>query len=1511
MNMINNYTTHFVRAAMTLLALICFLTGIQADNVTVDQARQLAQDFLSSHQPIGKPRQAPGTSLQLSKEIQVKGLYVFNVENNNGFVIVSNDDNAIPILGFSDSGSFDPNHIPNNMLAWLQGYADQINWLKNHPNTKGASSKAQRRSPIEKTTIAPLITSTWNQDAPYNNLCPIYSGNNRSATGCVATAMAQVMNYHKWPSATTQIIPGYSTESYHLNLTYINAASAIDWDNIIDSYSGNYTTAQATAVATLMKYCGYSVLMDYGPESGSDTPYVADALKNYFDYKETTKFVSRTAYSTANWTDLIYYELANNRPVVYGGMSSGGGHEFVCDGYKYEQGDLFHINWGWGGQSDGYFVLSALDPDEQGIGGSSSTDGFNWGQDAVIGVQPSTGSGTMSDISPNDINLILNSMTLSSNTVIQSSQVTVTLNITNSSTEDYSGYIGIGRKVNNQCISTSTKYVTISAGESKNINYTYSPDETGTHDLVFFYVNSDSQNYTDGVVAATLTVTDGIKNSYVPVYGYYCDDYSRSQFVIPSTNLQDMLNKDINGMTFYSTDNNISWGSAEFDVYLSEVTSTTVSELTDWNTMEKVYAGSLSISDNEMVIEFDTPYQYNGGNLLVGINQTQSGSYESCYWLGKSVQGASIGGYGTKINQQNFLPNTTFNYSDHTSIQRPTNLTISLTHGDGTVATLSWTENGSSTSWEICLNDDESNIITTDNNPFSLTGLTPETKYTVKVRATHQGEHSDWSKSVTFTPTNKFELTVNDGTNINNFVPIYGYYVDDISLSQFIIPANQLTNIQWATITNLTFYASQSSIDWDDAKFEVYMSEVSNTTFTSGTPQWDDMTKVMNAGTLTVSDNKMLVTLDTPYLYEGGNLMIGIKETTSGSFVTSEWYGINTTENTAIGNVSSSGSTYELKHFLPKTTISYEPGEAPTCFHPTSLTQIGEPTNNSVQLSWTPGTEDQDAWQICINGDETHPIDVNTNPYTLTGLNQDTRYTVKVRGNCGGGDVSRWSNEITFKTQEQFLKPTAMEVTNVTPTTATANWTGTTNSYDVRYAIVADGSINSTNLQYDDGVYTTSIGTGDEESSFYWAVMYPAGSYSGTILSKVSTYDLQEMTGTVSIYNDGDTAPSNLLATKSFELTGSSDFVDITFDTQLNINDNKNLWIVFYNEGIEYPAAACKDTNEPNNRWISMDGSTWEDVSVYVPDYGWMIRATINDVDFSANDLNWNETTVTDTNFPMTGLTPESNYVVQVRSNYDGDNHSTWVNGFFTTCKLVILEDNATNNTETVNANNGKTVYVTLNDRTLYKDGNWNTLTLPFNVDLTDQNNPLAGATARELVKASITETTLYLTFSDGVNELKAGKPYIIKWEATANNIENPTFADVVISNRNNDYDNNIDGEMKVRFLGNYDLTTIDNQDKSILIMGSANNLYYPNGQATSTIGACRACFKIGSDDSMAPTISNFNIDFGNGETTGIVTLKGDTKERGTWYTVNGMKLNGKPNAKGVYLFNGQKKVIK
>ena len=442
----NNLKTKvlLVRAVTVLLLAVSGTTAAWADEVTAEEALQQAQAFFSNHQSAATGvRRAPGITPQLTAAGQVSGLYVFNVADGGGFVIVSNDDATIPILGYSDNGSIDPNHMPDNLRAWLQGYADQIAWL-NAQEKQGEQKVRRTQRKVQQGThstdpIGPLLTTTWGQDSPYNLYCPT-----GCPTGCVATAMAQVMYYTEIKASnttttTTATIPGYSKGGHDLQAILVG--TTLYWSSMKDNYSSTETGTAAQAVATLMQCCGYSVEADYGPGgTQAQTHKVANALKSYFGYNESTKYVSRSFYSYDNWIDMIYNELREGRPVLYSGSSVDNGHAFICDGYKFEEEtDRFHINWGWGGLSDGYFALSALDPYAQGTGGSVSGSGYHFCQEAIVGIKKGN-EGTVLD-NANTVDLTLNSISVDRDNVGLGETVNVTVNVTNNSGTPYDGEI--------------------------------------------------------------------------------------------------------------------------------------------------------------------------------------------------------------------------------------------------------------------------------------------------------------------------------------------------------------------------------------------------------------------------------------------------------------------------------------------------------------------------------------------------------------------------------------------------------------------------------------------------------------------------------------------------------------------------------------------------------------------------------------------------------------------------------------------------------------------------------------------------------------------------------------------------------------------------------------------------------------------------------------------------------------------------------------------------------------
>lgn len=370
------------KAFITLALLAMASTGVWAR--TLSPAEALSRALASPEAPQSATGMRAPAMVKADLTLKMTdsaepALYVISRGEDQGAFIVAADDAAAPLLGWTDEGTFDPNNIPDNMRWWLEQYRDQISWASSEgiEYTEPALNTVAGMQRAARTNIAPLVTTRWNQDAPYNQACPTVSGQ-RTYTGCVATAMAQVCNYHKWPEKN-----GTGTFSYAWNnttLSYDYSTANFDWDNMLNTYNNLSTASQKAAVANLMLACGVGVQMGYGTSaSGALSQRVAGFLRDYMGYDKGISMASRYSYTGDEWEQLVYEQLGYG-PIYYAGRAPDGGHAFVCDGYN---SGYFHFNWGWGGMSDGYFKLDALSPESQGIGGA--TGGFNTNQDIVTG----------------------------------------------------------------------------------------------------------------------------------------------------------------------------------------------------------------------------------------------------------------------------------------------------------------------------------------------------------------------------------------------------------------------------------------------------------------------------------------------------------------------------------------------------------------------------------------------------------------------------------------------------------------------------------------------------------------------------------------------------------------------------------------------------------------------------------------------------------------------------------------------------------------------------------------------------------------------------------------------------------------------------------------------------------------------------------------------------------------------------------------------------------------------
>ncbi len=382
---------------LMLLSVAMLLFGIHARAGSIDEqhAKAKALSFLKSMRvsQSGTSLVRAVTPTQLSSTPTGEpALYVFNVGTNGGFVIVSGDDRTREILGFTDSGTFDAQKAPLALREMLAIYSAQISRLgatDEQPDSMVLASRAMSSTNVTLSDVTPLLTTAWNQDYPYNAYCPTLN-DQTALTGCVATAMAQIAYYHKFPTDKVPSLSAYTSATNKINVTAWGATT-FDWDNMIDSYSGSYTETQKEAVATLMRYCGQAAQMDYGFTSAA---YNGDALLAFTEklgYNPYTAIRFATDYSAEAWEDLIYTELSEKRPVFYaarnGSGGNAGGHAFIIDGYKTD-GNYFHVNWGWGGECDGYFNLFALDSDA--AEAAPSEKGWHYSMQALIGLSPKT-----------------------------------------------------------------------------------------------------------------------------------------------------------------------------------------------------------------------------------------------------------------------------------------------------------------------------------------------------------------------------------------------------------------------------------------------------------------------------------------------------------------------------------------------------------------------------------------------------------------------------------------------------------------------------------------------------------------------------------------------------------------------------------------------------------------------------------------------------------------------------------------------------------------------------------------------------------------------------------------------------------------------------------------------------------------------------------------------------------------------------------------------------------------
>jgi hypothetical protein len=417
--------------SILILSMSLSLLGNPIDETT---AKQLAQNFWKENNIMGvrgdkvfKKRMDDAKFVNVAPQCGYSEFFIFNNESGKGFVIIAADDCVTPILGYSYDNNFAAENLPPNLIDWLDGYAEQIRMAVEMKAIATDEIRADweclrrgKNLPIRsETQVYPLIATTWNQDYPYNELCPTdYGGpGNHAYAGCVATAMAQIMKYWAYPAQGFGFHQYYHPSYGQLSANF--GETTYNWSSMPNNSSNN-------AVAKLLYHCGVSVEMDYGPSgSGASTigsfPSAEQAYKTFFDYKSTLHSISKSNYSDSEWINILKAELNAARPIHYRGQNTDGGHSFICDGY--DNSNQFHFNWGWSGNNDGYYYINTIL--------------FPINQQAIIGIEPNN--------TTYNFNLVYYSTpVMSDDEYWFYDDLSVYAEVWNTGNGDFNGYIGAG-----------------------------------------------------------------------------------------------------------------------------------------------------------------------------------------------------------------------------------------------------------------------------------------------------------------------------------------------------------------------------------------------------------------------------------------------------------------------------------------------------------------------------------------------------------------------------------------------------------------------------------------------------------------------------------------------------------------------------------------------------------------------------------------------------------------------------------------------------------------------------------------------------------------------------------------------------------------------------------------------------------------------------------------------------------------------------------------------------------
>ena len=721
----------------------------------------------------------------------------------------------------------------------------------------------------------------------------------------------------------------------------------------------------------------------------------------------------------------------------------------------------------------------------------------------------------------------------------------------------------------------------------------------------------------------TITVYDGTNtNSYVPVYGTWADAYNKCEFVMNAEELGDLpAGSTITGLTWYlSTIPSTAWG-GNFQIFMKEISSTTIDAFTGMDGATVVWEGALDGSSGEIALEFNNYYTYEGGNLLIGVYQTGKGTYKTSGFYGVGVEGASVSGYSSSsldaisANQRNFVPKTTFTYTPGSGpvYYKPQNLQVSNITTNG--ADVTWEAGGDETIWNLEYKK------TTDEEWTEEHGLT--------------------------TPSYTFDALAN------------GYAYDVRVQSDYGEGQSGWVATSFATLAceeddmgEITYVLTDSYGDgWNGNKIQIVVHNsgalVEELTIPSG-------------GSLVEGTVKLCYGVDYDLVWVAGSYgyETGFTFTAPDGTVIYDYQGNGQSSNPS--PTAGTLTTFQINQV--------------SCPRPTALA-ASNVVYNGATLSWTPGNEEQDAWQViyaegtpAADAINMVPVDVTGEAtYNITGLAENKTYTAYVRGNCGENDKSNWSDAVTFTTPLQFPLPAELAIDDITAKSAVATWEGNAESYNLRYRKAAGNEM----------FYSNDL----EEGAEGWTLKDADGDGNcWQLVDLSSSSSLSAHSGNIAFYSNswtssGNLTPDNWLISPEVDLKGTLKYY-VAGDGSWP--ETYRIYVSTTGTEVDDFQPLTDDMATPSTSMVyeekTFDLSAYEGVKGYIAFRHYNCTGQdfmlIDDISIEGDEIPAGEwITISPATSPqdIEGLTPSTEYEVQVQGVY-ADGTSDWTESvLFTT----------------------------------------------------------------------------------------------------------------------------------------------------------------------------------------------------------------------------------------------------